>query len=344
MKNRIFRTVIIMLTAAATIMGCTMPDEAAPTQAPIQVQASPAPTSIQHTTIPAGLPEERTNHAGDHDSSKSAAHQEAPGGDRFSFGQYERPFIANTMDVYFPYLDIVDTFTYEDETWVFATIRLYGGDANGLLAGNYAVEIDSDINGKGDWLVLVSKPGSTEWSTEGVQVWQDSNQDNGGINAVFADEDLSSGDGFDFKVFDGGQSQDPDAAWARVSPTSPTTVEIAVKRSLVDDDGKYLAGMWAGNDSLNPAMFDFNDHMTHEQAGAALRGLEIFYPIKGLAELDASCRVSIGFEPTGLEPGLCETLIINQSEEGCKLNDSICASKGPGFYFDAPSCTCKYFG
>ena len=31
-------------------------------------------------------------------------------------GVFERPFNANTMDVYFLYLDIVDTFVYQDNT------------------------------------------------------------------------------------------------------------------------------------------------------------------------------------------------------------------------------------
>lgn len=66
-----------------------------------------------------------------------------------------------------------------------------------------------------------------------------------------------------------------------------------------------MIGAWAGNQALEPALFDFNDHMTHEQAGTSLIELENFYPIKGLAELDNACRVAIGFVPSGNEPGLC---------------------------------------
>ena len=62
--------------------------------------------------------------------------------------------------------------------------------------------------------------------------------------------------------------------------------------------------MWAGS-SLDPAIFDINDHFTHEQAGAADRGFEIYYPIKGVSEIDNTCRIAIGFEPTGNEPGSC---------------------------------------
>lgn len=66
--------------------------------------------------------------------------------------------------------------------------------------------------------------------------------------------------------------------------------------------------MWAGTSSLNPALFDFNDNMAHEQAGAADPGLENFYPIKGLSELDNTCSMAIGFKPKGDEPGLCREL------------------------------------
>jgi hypothetical protein len=71
--------------------------------------------------------------------------------------------------------------------------------------------------------------------------------------------------------------------------------------------------MWAGT-NLDPALFDFNDHMTHAQAGAAEASLENFYPIKGLAELDNTCSMAIGFEPRGNEPGLC-TIFIKQKPQ-----------------------------
>jgi len=66
-----------------------------------------------------------------------------------------------------------------------------------------------------------------------------------------------------------------------------------------------MVGVWAGNESLNPATFDLNDSLTHEQAGAALPDLELFYPIKALAEIDNTCRLNVGFTPNGSEPGLC---------------------------------------
>ncbi len=320
------------------VFACNLPGPATPTApavAPVIASAdTPAPTPVQHTLIPISLPVERSNHAGDYDSSTTAFKQEAAGGDRFTFGQYERPFNADTMDTYFPHLDILEIFTYQDATWIYTTIMMRGRDSNDLLTGNYALELDMDVDGKGDWLVLVSKPASIEWSTDGVQVWQDANYDVGGVAPAYTDDDPGFGDGFEHMVLGTGQDTDPDLAWARISPDEPNTVQLAVKRSLFGNDETYLAGVWAGNDSLDPSQFDFNDHMTHTEAGAAIRGLEVFYPIKGLAEIDASCRVAIGFAPNGKEPGLCKTIV--PSTTGVPTCPNSC-QYGQEPY---PDCTC----
>jgi hypothetical protein len=80
-------------------------------------------------------------------------------------------------------------------------------------------------------------------------------------------------------------------------------VEISVKRSVLGNPEKYLINMWAGTSLLDPALFDLNDHFTHEQAGAADRGYEVYYPIKAVYEVDNSCRMAVGFQPTA-EPAV----------------------------------------
>ena len=103
---------------------------------------------------------------GDYDSSTTG--KDAPGGDRFSFGEYERPFNANTMDIYFPYLDIQNAQIYQDDTWIFGLIVIKGLDANKALPRNYAVELDTNVDGRGDWLIMASKPSGTDWTTNHV--------------------------------------------------------------------------------------------------------------------------------------------------------------------------------
>jgi len=329
---------ILLLALSA----CSLPSQ---TQIPTEVPSSPpivpvtgvtpSATAIQHQTVPIDLPEDRVNHAGDHDSSKTADQNRAPGGDRFTYGVFERPFNADTMDEYYPYLDIQEVYAFVDETWVYAVIVVKGRDANKALPGNYAFELDFNLDGRGDWFVVASNPSSTDWTTDGVQVWADKNGDVGGKKLAFADP--APGDGYETLLFDQGQGDDPDLAWARISPVDPNAIQIALKQSLLAGDTAFMIGMWTGGDDLNPALFDLNDHFTHEQAGASLKELEFFYPIKALSALDNTCRMSVGFQPTGVEPGGCQTTVTTTGEEGgCTLSCPV----GTGWVLDPVSCQC----
>jgi len=344
MKARDIKTFFIMMSLIAIILACGTPatsvaTESAPTTQ--AVEASPPPeTVIQHETIPISLPAERSSHAGDYDSSTSAAKKTSAGGDRFTFERFERPFNANTMDVYFSQLDIVDTYVFQDDTWIYATMTLKGPDTSNTFAGKYATELDTNIDGKGDWLIVASNPSSTEWTVNGVQVFQDANGDVGLDMPMLTDKIKSGGDGFESLVFDfdQGKGDGPDSAWVRISPDDPNTVEIAVKRSVLDNPKRYLINMWAGTSLLDPALFDISDHFTHEQAGAADKSLAIYYPIKEVFELDNSCRMAVGFQPTGKEAGLCEVLvpvIPGEPPVGCTLTANSCP-----FGFDAGKCCC----
>jgi len=313
---------ILHLVFVLTLSACNMPllEEAQATAAPPSAPPEPTatvevieteivPTEIVHTLVPPEtLPPERESHAGDHDSSETASRKHPPGGDRFSRGTFERPFNANTMDVYFPYLDIIDSEIFEDDTWIFATITMRGLDENESLPGQYFVEIDQNRDGGGDWLVGVISPTSSGWSSENVRIWQDSNDDVGGIAPYLADDNPPYSDGYELLIYDQGEGNNPDAAFARIDSENPHIIQVAIQKSLLDENLRLLIGMWAGT-NLDPALFDLNDHFTHEQAGAADPGLEIYYPIKAISEMDNSCRMAIGFEPTGAEPGLCQTAL-----------------------------------
>lgn len=294
-------------TQAAATEPPTAPPKA--TEAPAQATATsaPPPTTAaqpQHTNVP-GEPSGKSDvHASDHVVESLAAKQRAFVGDRFTDGRFERPFNANTMDIYFPYLDLakVDFYT-SDAIWVYTVITVAGRDANNALPGKYAIELDLNQDGRGEFLILVSQPSSAEWSTQGVQIYKDANGDVGGVRPVLADSAGASGDGYETLIFDQGQGDDPDAAWVRLTPNDPNSFQVAFKKSLLGGEKTYLAGIWAAAE-LNPALFDLNDHFTHEQAGDALDSLA-FYPIKALSQLDNTCRVAIGFNPSGKEPGVC---------------------------------------
>jgi hypothetical protein len=328
MNSRITKTLFAVISLIISVLACSFPTakriepqsiatEAMPTVqvAPPTEMPSAPPTElpVQHQVIPVALPVDRSSHAGDYDSSISASKKSSAGGDRFTFGRFERPFNANTMDKYFPSLDIVDTFVYQDATWIFGTITIKAYDSSHSLASKYAMELDLDRDGKGDWLIVTSDPASKDWSVDGVQAYQDANKDVGNLSALYPDK-KATGDGFEKLVFDQGTGDDPDTAWARISPNDPNTIELAVKRSVLGNPEKYLINMWAGTSLLDPALFDINDHFTHEQAGAADPGLELYYPIKAVYEIDNSCRMAVGFKATGQEPGLCE-IFVPQPEE-----------------------------
>jgi hypothetical protein len=278
----------------------------APTETPIP------PTAPFLGAIPVGLPAARADQAGDVDSSPNAYKKVVSGGDEFVNGLYERPFNANAMDKYFPYLDIVETQGFKDDTWGYATITLANNDSNGGLPGQYAVELDLDKEGRGEWLIRASNLAGTEWTTKGVQAWNDPDGDVGSTIPMVADTKPHGGDGYETLVFDQGKGDLVDGAWARIKPDDPKTVEIAFKLSMVGNPSSYAMGAWAGT-NIDPALFDHNDHMTHIQAGSPLAGYKV-YPLKALAEIDNTCRLAIGFAPTGKEPGLCATVVKRQGE------------------------------
>lgn len=277
----------------------------AATEAPTEASAPPAEPDIQHTTIPVSLPEDQNGQAADFDSSNVLENNSLIGGDRFTFGRFERPFNANTMDMYFPQLDIVNTQVHQDDTWIYGSVTLKELQEAGSSDEKYAIELDVTLDGKGDWLVIANKPESTDWTVRTVRVYNDANKDVGGEMPTLTDDPAVTGDGFETLVFEEGVGNDPDTAWVRLSPNDANTIEFSVKKSAIGNPTQFMINMWAGTSLLDAGIFDMNDKFTHEEAGAADAGLEYFYPIKAVSEVDNSCRMAVGFQPNGSEPGIC---------------------------------------
>jgi len=274
----------------------------------------PVATEVQHEMIPGELPEERDGLAGDQDSSITAQENRAPGGDRFTFGRFERPFNTNPMDVYYPEIDILVSEVYTDADWVYGTLTMKDNGSGCSLSGNYGYELDANVDGGGDVLVMASNPSSSEWTTAGVQVWFDENDDVGGKIKMSTDEIPAVFNGYETQLFGEGSGDDPDLAWVRLAPGDPCTVQLAVKNSVVDGSKIFMIGMWAGNDLFDPALFDHNDAYSHDQAGSSLKEFEYFYPLNEVFALDNVCRMTVGFQSTGNEPGACPSPAIEQEE------------------------------
>jgi hypothetical protein len=361
MKNGNLRIALFVLVLGMVILlacGAPTATESEAVEEPIplvQQEASDepvggAPPAIQHEVIPVDLPGARSGQAADFDSSKVIEGKSLIGGDRFTYNRFERPFNAEMMDVYFSQLDIVNTQVFQDDTWIFGRLTLKELAATSSETDKYAIELDVRLNGKGDWLIIANKPESTEWTVRGVKVYQDANRDVGGEFPALTDKNPVDSDGFETLVFDQGQSDDPDTSWVRISPSDPNTIEFAIKKSVLGNPDKFLINMWAGTSLLDPALFDLNDRFSHTEAGAADAGLEYYYPIKAVYEIDNSCRMAVGFQPTGLEPGLCETFIPQQvqdpaSPQGCQASMTqilACSlNPDPSYACSWNSSTCK---
>jgi hypothetical protein len=262
--------------------------------------------------MPVDLPATRADRAGDIDTSPNARRALVSGGDVFVDGLYERPFNRDPMDKYFAYIDIIDAQGFIDDTWGYATITLVDRDPNDSLSAHYGVELDTDRDGRGDWLIRASAPTSDQWVTQGVQAWSDPDSDVGGVAILAADSKPRGGSGYEELIFDEGNGNLTDGAWARIKPGDPRTVELAFKLEMIGSPSSYTMGAWAAT-NLDSAMFDYHDHMTHIQAGSPNPGYEV-YPLQDMAEIDNTCRLAIGFAPTGKEPGLCQTVEKREGE------------------------------
>jgi len=272
-----------------------------PTVTPVPPTDTPVP--IVHTLKP-GEPGGVISNIHDADTAPVAAQRRASAGENYNADLFERPF-DQSMNTYFPDLDLKNAALSRDDTWIYVTITLGGPDPKGGLLGVYGVELDVNMDGRGDYLVMASAPGSA-WSTDGVRVWQDANHNVGSGHPIQADTPPQTGDGYETVLFDQGRGTDADLAWARISPQNPDNVQVAFKRTLFQDPGKYLWGAWA----VDPAMFhqdwfDYDDHFSQTEAGSPLTELTQYYPLKALYAIDNTCRWAVGFTPTGSEPGIC---------------------------------------
>ncbi len=302
--------VFFLVVVACGLQGQTATDLPADTPGVVAVEDTPGvvlPTdtvrpTVAHVSLPGELPGGWLSEITDRDTSSVAAEHRALGGENFSVNLFERPFNTNTMDKYFPDLDITRARLFEDSQWVYVAIRLSGLGEGGTLGGNYGVEVDLDVDGRGDLLVFAATPGA-QWSTDGVRVWADVNNDVGSDYPIYSDAPVS-GDGYETLSFDAGYGSDPDLAWARLAPDDQNSVQIAFKLSLLNNDNKFTWGAWADRSILNPAWYDYNDHFTAAEAGSPLTE-SADYPVKALYELDNTCRWGVGFTPTGSEPGVC---------------------------------------
>lgn len=262
--------------------------------------ASPSPTPA-HVMMP-GEPLERVNSHVTDVSSLGYAAEGYTYGDLFPVNNYERPFTSESME-YRGHLDLRLANLKYNPPWVYFILDLQedlpaSGDAM------YGVELDLDEEGRGEVFVTAQLPGSSEWTTDGVQVYRDIDGDVGGPNPIFSDAPTEDLTGYEQLIFDSGQGEDPDLAWVRRDPDAADRLQIAFKDDLVGSGG-YLWTIWADAGPRDLSLADYNDTWTFQEAGSPFPD-HPYYPLKELALVDSTCRSWYGFEPTGAEPGLCQ--------------------------------------
>jgi hypothetical protein len=268
-------------------------------------ESSSTPPPVNHVAIPADTVP-IGNDIYDVDSSGTAPENRAPYGDSYNINLFERPFTQMTM-TYIPALDIETFNLSQDTTWYYVTLRVSGGDVNDPIGINYGVELDTNHDGIGDYLIWANGPYKTTWTTDTVRVYSDPNNDVGGASPEKSDANATTsapypGDGYETIVFDKGRGTDPDMAWVRIDPNDATTIQFAFKRSLAGN--VFMWGVWADGGLKDPSKFNYNDRFTLKQAGSPLKSSPD-YPIKAIYQVDNSCWPAYGFSPTGYEPHLC---------------------------------------
>ena len=292
---------VIITDTPVVSASATQADAATATANPSPTVELPTPTlAIAHSLIPS-----TSIKAGDliHDvvSVDTAAENRAPYGDSYNINLFERPFMQDMS--YVPDLDIVSYNLSYDEKFYYISIELVGTDPNNEIGIQYAVELDLDADGFGDYIIIARPPFNVDWSTDNVQVVQDTNRDTGGLSAEKSDAPLP-GDGYDMVIFDGGRGQDddPDLAWVRINAGKYATVQFAFKQALAKT--RFMYGVIADAGLKSIADLDYVDRFTEAEAGSPEKS-EQYYPLKALYGVDNVCREAQGFTGTGQEPQRC---------------------------------------
>jgi hypothetical protein len=260
-------------------------------------------------------------------SSDTAPEKRAPYGDSYDIYRMERPF---TQDMtYIPDMDIATYNVMMTEDWVYVSLELIGTNPNNEIGIHYGVELDLDGDGFGDYLIWSNPPYTSEWSTDGVQVFADKNHDTGGLSAELSDAPLD-GDGYETQVFDSGIGDDSDLAWIRAYSSRQATIQFAFKKSMAGSS--FLLGVLSDAGLKDVTQMYYNDRFTEVEAGSPEKS-EKYYPLKALYAFDNVCREAFNFKVNGYEPLLCPR---DEPKPG-RTDTGGC--ENPSQYTDSGSCT-----
>jgi hypothetical protein len=322
--NKLIR-VCVILFAMLLFIACnfsltTNATQKAPTASPtasMTVTATETETSatatVAFTGSPPGNPPKTTaSWLTDAKTPANAKNAYAIAGDDFAHNQFERPFTKDL--VYRPDLDIQSATLTLDSQWLYVTIVLDGTDTGkDTLDACYGVELDVNLDGRGEFVVWTRPTFTTTWSRENITIYGSSKGTVGGTHPLLSDAPWK-GDTYDQILFDGQKPSDVNAAWVRVSPEDPKSMQIAFNPEIIQKPSRFLWNAWSDDGIKDPTQFDYNDIYTKKDAGSPYKW-DPDYPPKSIWAVDNTCRAPYGFNPVGNVPGACQ----NQPTPGPQL-------------------------
>ncbi|MGH2773170.1 MAG: hypothetical protein ACRDIU_08555, partial [Actinomycetota bacterium] len=158
--------------------------------------------------------------------------------DSYTQDLYERPLTAGSRSVA-PALDIVSGRVGSDDAYLYFRIDLFGIEEAGLPY-TYGFELDYDDDPAGDLLAIIAGPLlKPKFAAAAVSAFWNENSNITGPNPGFPDGPGATPDGYERPVFQAGKNLAPDspgggdALVARISPRSPASIELAVRREFL---------------------------------------------------------------------------------------------------------------
>jgi hypothetical protein len=297
-RTGFFSNSIAMIAASIVLVGCTSIGGSTSSQ-----NGNPSSSARDLAVSPEDLPEWITLTDASEEDYIAASAYDLP-----NINLYERPFnVVETNIVYLYELDILSAGLGCDENYCYAEIELGGVNRDtSQLDGTYCVELDVDIDGRGDYLILAYPGLTADWANGTVTILEDANNDVGGPIPLHPDQNASGLDGYETTLFTVNINTDPNLVWARVSPDSFNVVQFAFKRTLLNGANGFMWGVWASSGNVPIWEQDLNDFFRDVHANISTVWFNNFQ-LAELSALDNTCRMAYGFTPTGQEPGLCIT-------------------------------------
>ena len=331
------------------ILGTVPATNDSSTALPASTNAATNAPAVLHVIKPSDSPPAKGTIIYDVDSSGTAADKRAPYGDSYNINRLERPFLQDMT--YVSDLDIVTATISQDNDWFYVSIKLVGTDPNNTLGIDYAVELDTNHDGFGDYIIWARPPYTKSWDTTNVNIFADKNHDTAGLSPEKSDAPLTT-DGYETQIFHGGVGDaDPDMAWVRMNAGPDANIQFAFKKSW--SGTVFMLGVMSDAGLKDVTKLDYVDRFTEEQAGSPIRDKKT-YPLKALFAVDNTCQEAFGFKPTGYEVKLCPPPIAptqpanhpgptSPPPPSCQLNYSVCISQGYGG-FNPATCSCVPIG